>query len=138
SGCFQRTSPLFLSRHQRKRLSPSATLRKIRSRQMIGVEPLQPGIPTFQTTFSWVVHLTGKFFSLLTPLSAGPRHCGQFCAWATCEHMKKATAARVSFRIHPPGARRRLATKRHKKHKKGIQSDFLPVRPQFKITRLEE
>src|SRR5215467_5120749 len=45
---------------------------------MIGVEPLQPGISSFHVTFSSVVHLTGKFFSPLTPLSAGPRHCGQF------------------------------------------------------------
>src|SRR6185369_12291313 len=71
-------------------------------RQMMGVEPLQPGIAIFQTTFSSVVHLTGRFFSLLTPLSAGPRHCGQFCAWATRVANMRATAARVSLCIHPP------------------------------------
>ena len=54
----------------------------MRSRQMMGVEPLTPGIATFQTTFSSVVHLTGRFFSLLTPLRSGPRHCGQFSAVA--------------------------------------------------------
>src|SRR5215510_15772616 len=80
SNFFQSTSPLVLSRHQRNRLSPSATFRKIRSRQIIGVEPLQPGIATFQAMFSSVVHLTGRFFSALTPLSAGPRHCGQLSA----------------------------------------------------------
>src|SRR5215510_5371349 len=47
---------------------------------MIGVEPLQAGISSFHVTFSSTVHLTGKFFSSLTPLSAGPRHCGQLSA----------------------------------------------------------
>src|SRR5215813_10178777 len=47
---------------------------------MIGVEPLQADISSFHVTFSSVVHLTGRFFSLLTPLSAGPRHCGQLSA----------------------------------------------------------
>src|SRR4030095_5201915 len=41
-GLFQSTSPLALSRHQRKRLPLSATLRKIRLPQMIGVEPNLP------------------------------------------------------------------------------------------------
>src|SRR5687767_15818235 len=53
---------------------------------MIGVEPLTPGSATFQTTFSSVVHLTGRFFSVLTPLSAGPRHCGQFSAEVFVSH----------------------------------------------------
>src|SRR5215510_951460 len=47
---------------------------------MIGVEPLHAGISSFHVTFSSVVHLTGRFFSPLTPLSAGPRHWGQFSA----------------------------------------------------------
>src|SRR5829696_8733315 len=80
SGFFQRISPFVLSTHQSDKLSPSATFRKMRSRQMIGVEPLRPGIATFQITFSSVVHVTGRFFSLLTPLRLGPRHCGQFSA----------------------------------------------------------
>src|SRR5918999_412633 len=87
SGCFHSTSPFVLSTAQRKRLPPSATLRKMWLRQMMGVEPLTPGIATFQTTFSSVVHLTGRFFSLLTPLSAGPRHCGQFSAEALLSKM---------------------------------------------------
>src|SRR6185503_11997870 len=99
SDCFQSTSPLFLSRHHRNRLSPSATLRKIRSRQMIGVEPLKPGIAVFQTTFSSVVHLTGRFFSVLTPLSEGPRHCGQFCAWATTDESRQTATATNPLRI---------------------------------------
>src|ERR1051325_8715992 len=96
SGCFQSTSPFVLSTHQRNRLSPSATFRKMRSRQTMGVEPLQPGIEVFQTTFSSVVHLTGRFFSLLTPLRLGPRHCGQFCACARAnESRRRDTTPRV-------------------------------------------
>src|SRR5215510_9274191 len=52
SETFQRGSPLPRSTHQRNRLSPSATLRKMRSPQMIGVDPLQLGIASFQVTFS--------------------------------------------------------------------------------------
>src|SRR4026209_2670824 len=100
SGFFQRTSPFVLSRHHSARLSPSATFRKMRSRQMIGGDPLQPSIATFQTTFSSVVHLTGRFFSLLTPLRAGPRHCGQFWAWATANVSRtKPSTPRLRFRI---------------------------------------
>src|SRR6185295_9762770 len=98
SGCFQSISPFVLLRHQRNRLSPSATLRKIRSRQMIGVEPLHPGIATFHATFSSVVHLTGRFFSLLTPLSAGPRHCGQFSADVVCTNNNKSPTNRTRER----------------------------------------
>src|SRR6266508_367695 len=61
-------------------ISPSDALRKMLSPQMIGVEPLQAGISNFHVTFSSTVHLTGRFFSLLMPLSAGPRHCGQLSA----------------------------------------------------------
>src|SRR4030095_3507741 len=38
---FQRSSPLVLSTHHRNRSSPSATLRKMRSPQIIGVAPVQ-------------------------------------------------------------------------------------------------
>src|SRR5688500_4772807 len=82
SNCFQSIDPFVRSTHQRYRSSPSATLRKTRSFQMIGVEPLQPGIANFHATFSSVDHLTGRFFSALTPLRLGPRHCGQFSALA--------------------------------------------------------
>jgi hypothetical protein len=47
---------------------------------MMGVEPLTFGIATFQVTFSWAVHLSGGFFSVLTPFMVGPRHCGQLSA----------------------------------------------------------
>jgi hypothetical protein len=61
---------------------PSATLRKIRSRQIIGVEPLQLGSDNFQTMFSSVLQRYGKFVSPLNPLRFGPRHWGQLSAWA--------------------------------------------------------
>ena len=57
-----------------------ATFRKIVSPQMIGVEPLRPGIASFHAMFSVGLHLTGRPFSALTPFIAGPRHCGQFSA----------------------------------------------------------
>src|SRR5687767_5392617 len=96
SGFFQSTSPFVLSTAQRKRLPLSATFKKIWLRQTIGVEPLHPSIATFQATFSSVVHFTGRFFSLLTPLSAGPRHCGQFSAEALFS--KKPIARKIPTR----------------------------------------
>src|SRR5687767_47017 len=83
SNFFQSIVPFVRSTHQRYNSSFSATLRKIRSRQMIGVDPLHSGIASFQATFSSIVHLSGRFFSVLTPLSKGPRHCGQFSACAS-------------------------------------------------------
>src|SRR5215212_3279302 len=86
SGRFHSTVPLARSTHQRYRLSPlrtfrsSATFRKTRSPQTIGVEPDQAGSCSFQATFSDADHFTGRLRSPLTPLSDGPRHCGQFSA----------------------------------------------------------
>src|SRR4030095_11484271 len=91
---FQSTSPFFLSTHHRNRSSPSATLRKMRSFQMIGVAPVQLGMGIFQITFSSVLHRVGRFFSLLTPLRNGPRHCGQLSAAAVCS--KASTTVRTS------------------------------------------
>src|SRR5215813_15324604 len=71
---------LFISPLTDLPISPSDALRKMLSPQMIGVEPLQAGISSFHATFSSTVHMIGRFFSLLTPLSAGPRHCGQLSA----------------------------------------------------------
>src|SRR6185295_4191643 len=98
NGLFQSTSPFDLSTHQSARLSPSATFKKMRLRQIIGVEPLKPGIATFQTTFSSVVHFTGRFFSLLIPLRAGPRHCGQFSASIGRENAQIQKASDVRYR----------------------------------------
>src|SRR4029079_8835583 len=85
SGFCQRIVPLARSTHQRCRLgacpvsgSASATLRKMRSPQMIGVEPDSAGVASFQATFSDRLHLTRRFFSPLIPFADGPRHCGQF------------------------------------------------------------
>jgi hypothetical protein len=49
---------------------------------MMGVDPESAGIGSFQRTFSApvAVHLIGRFFSVLMPLCAGPRQCGQFSA----------------------------------------------------------
>src|SRR5262249_47574151 len=77
---FHNTAPLFRSTAHNERLLVSETFKKIVSPQMIGVEPLQASIGSFHVTFSSVDHLTGRFFSLLTPLSSGPRHCGQLSA----------------------------------------------------------
>src|ERR1041385_6963891 len=78
---FQRRLPLVLSTHQRYRLlSDSATLRKMRLPQMIGVAPVLLGMESRQTTFSVVLQRTGRSFSPLVPLRFGPRHCGQFSA----------------------------------------------------------
>ena len=60
--------------------APSATLRKMRSPQTIGVEPDHAGSASFQVMFSVFDQRTGRFFSPLMPLSDGPRHCGQFSA----------------------------------------------------------
>src|SRR6185369_7778295 len=71
NGDFHKTSPFFRFTHQSERLSPSATFRKIRSRQIIGVEPLQLGSGNFHTMFSSGDHRDGRFFSPLIPLRLG-------------------------------------------------------------------
>jgi hypothetical protein len=50
---------------------------KIRSPQMMGVEPLHDGSLTFHTTFSVSDQEVGRPLASLTPLSDGPRHWGQ-------------------------------------------------------------
>src|SRR5918997_6863769 len=80
SGRFQTTEPFERSTAHRLSPSPSATFRKTRSPHTMGVEPLRSGIASFHVTFSVADHLTGKFFSSLTPFSDGPRHCGQLAA----------------------------------------------------------
>src|SRR4030095_6802844 len=65
-GRFHSTAPFVRSMHHRCRLSPlrtlrsSATFRKMRSPQTIGVEPDHAGSCSFQLTFSVADHLTGK------------------------------------------------------------------------------
>src|SRR5512145_66082 len=81
SGRFHMTSPLLRSTDHSSS-SPVviavATFRKIWLPQMIGVDPLRLGIGSFHAMFSSIDHLIGSPFSALTPLSLGPRHCGQF------------------------------------------------------------
>src|SRR5687768_11198340 len=57
--------------------SASATFRKIVSPQITGVAPLHCGSAIFHAMFSVGLHLTGRFFSELTPSPDGPRHAGQ-------------------------------------------------------------
>src|SRR5688500_7325479 len=57
-----------------------ATFRKMRSSQMMGVDPLKAGRGSFHATFSVALQVVGRPVSLLTPLSEGPRHCGQLSA----------------------------------------------------------
>src|SRR5262245_26390108 len=79
-GRFQRTVPLARSTDHSDKLAPSATFRKIRSPQTIGVEPDHAGIASFHVMLSVFDQWTGRLVSALTPFSAGPRHCGQFSA----------------------------------------------------------
>src|SRR6185436_364600 len=57
-----------------------ATLRKIRSPQMMGVDPLKAGSGSFQATFSVALHVAGSPVSVLTPFNVGPRQFGQLSA----------------------------------------------------------
>src|SRR5262245_34535250 len=79
-GLFQRILPFSRFTHHSSRLSPSATFKKIRSPQMIGVEPLRLGMGSVHVTFSVLLHLVGRLCSVLMPSSVGPRHWGQFSA----------------------------------------------------------
>ena len=89
----QSGSPVSRSRHQSSMLSSStATLRKIRSPQTIGVDPDQAGIASFQAMFRSVSHSTGRFVSVLTPSPVGPRQAGQFSARATPDAQVAATS----------------------------------------------
>src|SRR6266849_2640086 len=79
---FQSSSPFVLTQIRASSL-PSSAVRKMRSPQTAGVEPAQPGVLNFQTTFFDSSHSVGRFFSLLMPLLSGPRHCGQLSARTT-------------------------------------------------------
>src|SRR6185436_7477585 len=94
---FQINSPFVLSTDQMKRLSPSATFRKMRSSHMTGVAPVQLGIVSFQVTFSSALQRVGRFFSPLRPLRDGPRHCGQFSANADVAIRKATTPVKNSL-----------------------------------------
>jgi hypothetical protein len=75
--------------------------KKMVSFQMMGVEPLRPGIGTFHAMFSSGDHFKGRPFSELMPFNAGPRHCGQFSADSVAmaiELKKPAVIIRLSTR----------------------------------------
>jgi hypothetical protein len=89
--------------------SGSATLRKIRLPQMIGVDPDIAGMGSFHRMFSvpLAVHLVGRFFSVLRPLCAGPRQCGQLSARIAIVAADRNAIVRMVFFIFiPPGGRR--------------------------------
>src|SRR5688572_17203834 len=79
-GRVQAVAPVARSSAHSAMASPSATFRKIRPPERIGVDPLRSGRARFQAMFSAVVHRRGRPFSALTPLRAGPRQWGQSSA----------------------------------------------------------
>ena len=82
-GPFHSVLPVFRSRaHSSRFPEPSAVpmFRKIVSFQMIGVDPLRPGIANFQVMFSSGDHFIGRPVSVLVPFIAGPRQWGQLSA----------------------------------------------------------
>src|SRR3954468_18333668 len=99
SGRCHRIAPLVRSMHHKFSVtgcvdrSSSATLRKIRLPQTIGVDPENDGIASFHATFSVVVHLSGRFLSVLTPLRDGPRQLGQSSAAAAADTRGRASRA---------------------------------------------
>src|SRR6266545_791876 len=96
-GFFQTGSPLPLSMHHSASVSPSATLRKMRLPQMMGVDPERSGMASFHTTFSVWLQRAGRSDSPLTPLSDGPRHCGQFSANPAAASAAAHAASAIDF-----------------------------------------
>lgn len=69
---------------------------------MIGVEPVREGVGTVHAMFSVGDQVRARPVSLLTPLSPGPRHCGQLSAArraALEASMSRALAARIVWRM---------------------------------------
>src|SRR6478672_8583953 len=100
--CFcQRTLPVLRSTQiSDKFFSASGLVTKTVSFQIAGVAWLAPGIGTVHFTFSVVLHVSGRFFSVVEPLSAGPRHCGQFSADTRgCGNRAQQSSARKSLRF---------------------------------------
>src|SRR5688572_12812740 len=82
-GRFQTTSFLLRSIAQSSSAPVSravATFRKMRSPQMMGVEPLNAGSGSFHATFSVALQVEGSPVSALTPFPVGPRQFGQLSA----------------------------------------------------------
>src|SRR5262245_46787005 len=84
-----RTDPSARFTHQSSTVSLLATLRKIRSFQMMGVEPDHAGIGRAQVTPSVFDHFTGSPVSVVVPFNAGPRHWGQFSAESAADPIRR-------------------------------------------------
>src|SRR5437870_1287721 len=75
---------------------------KTRLPQTTGEEFPGPGSATRQRTFSFVLHFSGRFFSLETPVPSGPRQPGQLAAEAEAaalEIMRMAAKQWFSFEL---------------------------------------
>src|SRR5258705_5316338 len=68
---------------------------KTRSPQTMGEEFPRPGKSTRQRTFSLVPHLSGKSFSVETPVPSGPRQPGQLLAVAASGLKMTSRAAKL-------------------------------------------
>src|SRR5687768_14289649 len=90
-GRVQTVAPVPRSSAHNEIASPSATFRKIRWPETIGVDPLRSGSGRFQATFSVAVHRKGRPFSTLTPLREGPRQCGQSSAATPADTVPRAS-----------------------------------------------
>src|ERR1051325_3055218 len=66
SRCFQTAAPRMRSTHHRNRSDPSATLRKMRSPQTMGVEPENAGRASFHVMLVVFDHCDGRLLSALT------------------------------------------------------------------------
>src|SRR5688572_23920230 len=73
------------------------------SPQMTGVAPLHCGSASFHAMFSVGLHLTGRFFSPLTPSPAGPRHAGQLAEMVTLA-VTISDKMKAHLRIEYPGS----------------------------------
>src|SRR5262245_878011 len=77
---FQMTWPFARSTHHSHTRGPSATLRKTRLPQTIGVEPDQAGSARLHARPSVFDQRVGRLVPAAVPFSCGPRHCGQLSA----------------------------------------------------------
>ena len=85
---------------------------------MIGVEPLKAGSGSFHATFSVALHVVGRPFSVLTPSSDGPRHCGQLASSDALVMVASNPTVRTCLRMvqskaAPLGMRPRAAAPEH-------------------------
>src|ERR1051326_6637556 len=86
--------------------SPPATLRKMCSPQMMGVDPLHAGSGSFHAMLSVVLHFTGRLVSPLMLLRFGPRHWGQFSPDPAAARSRKMAAILIRKQDTAASARR--------------------------------